>query len=69
MSHKNGCHNRAPLREEIRMQDGWSRYGGDAYRVAAMRTYPVPMTKECQYTKTELGKVDAGCDGCKWGLK
>ena len=67
MSHKNGCHNRAPLREEIRTQDGWNGYGS-AYRIAEMRTYPVPMTKECQYTKTELGKVDAGCDGCKWRL-
>lgn len=23
-------------------------------------------SRECEYTKTELGKVDERCNGCKW---
>jgi len=64
MTRKNGCHNRAPLRETVRTQDGWGEAGDT--RIPAMRTYPVPMTKDCQYTLSDLGKVDSGCDGCRW---
>lgn len=48
MTRKNGCWNRAPLRETVRTQDGWGEAGDT--RIPAMRTYPVPMTKDCQYT-------------------
>jgi hypothetical protein len=30
------------------------------------RTWPNVFTKDCQYRKTDLGKADPGCVGCKW---
>ena len=59
-----GCHNRQPLRDTALVQQGWARIG---YHVEARHTVSIPdeMTKECQYRKTELGKVDPKCGGCK----
>lgn len=56
-----GCHNRAPLLDRREVQDGWTPDGR-----RHMRTISDPMTKECQYTFTALGRVDPGCLGCKW---
>lgn len=56
-----GCHNRAPLRHEREVQDGWT---ADGRRV--LRVIPDPMTKDCQYTHTDLGQADPGCVGCRW---
>ena len=55
-----GCHNRAPLITWRQVQDGWN----DGRQV--MRVIPDPMTKDCQYTYTELGQADPKCAGCKW---
>ena len=34
-------------------------------RIPKLTSVPFRMAKDCQYTLTELGKVDARCDGCK----
>lgn len=47
-----GCHNRAPFRPAFFAQDG-----------TVVRHV---MTTACQYRKTELGKVDDRCAGCRW---
>ena len=26
----------------------------------------VDLAKDCQFTKTDLGKADSRCDGCRW---
>ena len=59
-----GCHNRKPLRTTALVQQGWARIG---YHVEARHTVSIPdeMTKDCQYRKTELGKVDPKCEGCR----
>lgn len=64
MEHKNGCYNRPALRTERIVQDGWTLSGWD-WKPIRIRIAD-PMTKDCQYTKTELGKVDKGCEGCAW---
>jgi hypothetical protein len=56
-----GCHNREPLRAERPVQNGWTPLGK-----RQMAIIPDPMTKDCQYTHTELGQVDPRCAGCRW---
>jgi hypothetical protein len=51
-----GCYNRAPLREEALVQDGWTKDGR-----RKMICIPVPMTKDCQFSK---GADDPRCAGC-----
>lgn len=60
-THLNGCHNRAPFRRANIVQDGW-RPNGNRNTI----TIANHMARDCQYTHTELGKLDKGCDGCKW---
>ena len=57
-----GCHNREPLAESLLVQDGWIW----KYREPKLKTIKVEMTKDCQYTLSDLGQRDAKCDGCKW---
>jgi len=57
----NGCHNREHHAQIVEVQDGWTRNGSRAMKFMANR-----MARDCQYTLTELGKVDKGCTGCKW---
>lgn len=52
----NGCHNRPPYRQVIRLHDHHGR------TVAAWQH---AMTTDCQYTKSELGQADQRCNGCK----
>lgn len=59
-----GCHNRKPLRDRRWVQDGWEVRGRS--REPKVITIPDPMTKDCQYTHTELGQADPKCAGCKW---
>ena len=59
-----GCHNRKPLAESLRVQDGWFDYEDDEgriYRVPRMITINNPMTKECQYSAAH---DDPRCTGC-----
>ena len=61
MSH--GCFNRAPLKSRVMVQDGWDQSGDT--RTPRMVIIPDPMTKTCNYTTTQLGQIDASCNGCK----
>lgn len=56
-----GCNGRDPLRSRREVQRGWTDDGR-----RHMQPIPDPMTKECQYTFTALGRVDPGCLGCEW---
>lgn len=60
----NGCFNRAPLQTRVIVQSGHFMDGVTRY--PRMVSIPDPMTKECQYTKNEIGRADKGCDGCVW---
>lgn len=60
---KNGCHNRAAYKTRVMVQDGW--YMDGYTRLPRMIEVPFKMSNDCQYTKTELGKADKRCDGCK----
>lgn len=59
-----GCHNRAPFRPRVMVQDGWWNDG--VARTGKITQVPFRMSEECQYTKTELGRADERCAGCKW---
>lgn len=62
-----GCYDRAPLNETVVVQDGWTSSGQAATtRLPKLVTLPNPLTKECQYTKSNMGKTDPKCVGCKW---
>ena len=60
----NGCHNHAPYKATF------GSFGLDTER-GQIVYFEVqnPNTKSCQYCKTELGKADKGCDGCKWRIE
>lgn len=61
----NGCHNRDPYKAHLMVQDGYHQ--NTAARIAKMKQIESFAHKsECQYTKSESGRNDAGCDGCKW---
>lgn len=65
-THLNGCHNRAPFKESMRVQDGLTDLRLPYAQVQRFVEKPFRMATDCQYTKTDLGKADKGCDGCKW---
>jgi hypothetical protein len=59
---RNGCYNREPLRDSVKVQAGWD----DCFvktRNPVMVHIPDPMSKDCQYSRTT---ADERCDGCKW---
>ena len=55
------CHNRGEFAPSVTVQDGWQNSW--ARRMVDM---PFRMSPYCEYTLTELGQKDKGCDGCKW---
>lgn len=57
-----GCHNRAPYKEHVVIRPELVVDGVTPIN----NTFPFRMSRDCQYTKTDLGRVDAGCHGCKW---
>ena len=59
-----GCHNRAPFKASIPVQDGW--YLDGYTRTPRMVAQPFRMEPQCQYTHTELGRADQRCSECKW---
>jgi hypothetical protein len=64
-----GCYNREPFRPHVHteaVEVMWSDKEPLPKPEVVMRSWPNVFTKDCQYTKTELGKVDPGCVGCKW---
>ena len=64
---KYGCHNRAAYRPAEAVQDG--NYLDGYTRTPRMIAVPHVMTTDCQFTHTELGKIDAKCAGCLWKHK
>ena len=64
----NGCFNRPPFKQERLVQDGWHEVRsprGYMTREPVMVTIPFRMSPDCEYSLTDLGKADSGCDGCK----
>lgn len=61
---KYGCNDRKPLKQTVTVQDGYTTT--KAARFDHMVTIPDPMTKDCQYTKTDLGQQDPKCFNCNW---
>jgi len=55
---KNGCHNRPPVQETLRVPDGWSASG---HRLT--KPMPFVMSRDCKHDKRD---TDPGCAGCKW---
>lgn len=68
MAHRalNACHNREPFKDTTVVQVGW-RWVSDGlstpYRLPVHHQIPVPMTKECQYSRRT---PDPKCAGCRW---
>ena len=58
-----GCHNHAPFVDMVHIKTQVVVESGQTMEVR--RSYPFVATRDCQYTKTELGQVDKGCAGCK----
>lgn len=58
-----GCHNRREYKAKLMVQDGWWIDGES--RVPKIRQIPFTMTRECQYTHTDLGQADDRCIGCR----
>lgn len=56
MSPHYGCHNRPPYIPVIELHD---------HHGALVSAWPHVMAKDCQFTHTDLGAVDARCVGCK----
>lgn len=64
----NGCHNREPYKPSMLVQVGCQEQPlnvENTTRIPLMALSPFRMATDCQYTLTELGAVDAGCDGCR----
>lgn len=66
-----GCHNRAPLKTEALVQTGWqsmplSMNEWTYTRAPVLAHVPDEMSKDCKYTRTDLGQNDARCAGCRW---
>lgn len=59
-----GCHNRPAFRAGYIVQSG--HYMSGRERVDKMDWVPHTMTKDCQYTLSDLGRKDKQCEGCKW---
>ena len=64
---KYGCHDRPPYKPSQPVQSGW--YADGYTKTPRMVPMPHVMTTDCQFTHTELGKIDAKCEGCKHKLK
>ena len=62
--HRNGCHDHKPYRVSMPVADGYFIDG--VTRISKMISVPFRQALTCQYTKTDLGKLDAGCSACKW---
>lgn len=54
------CHNRAPFAETYPAIDGYEN-AWLPHRVEI----PFVMSRECEFTKSEQGRVDPKCSGCK----
>ena len=55
-----GCFNRPPFVPVIELRD---------HHGALVSAWPHVMAKDCRYTHTDLGAMDARCEGCKHKAK
>ena len=55
-----GCYNRRDYEAVLDVRHGWTADG--RWLKASI---PFTMTRECQYTHSNLGQVDKGCIGCR----
>ena len=60
---KYGCFCRAPFQQVMPVQDGWNPNQHNS-RMPRMIPTPFRMAQTCQFSLTELGKVDPLCMGC-----
>jgi hypothetical protein len=65
-----GCYNHAPHKNtfqtvSVEAISTGGKPGGMTTDVVT-REWPNAFTRDCQYRKTDLGKADPGCVGCKW---
>lgn len=62
------CNNRKPFKEMIAVKDVefCEHAAFPTLGAPVIREIPFVMSRSCQYTASELGKVDRGCDGCAW---
>ena len=54
-----GCKDRAPFAKTLQVQAGWLMNGA-----RRMKEIDFRMSRECEFTKTELGRIDKQCAGC-----
>lgn len=67
-----GCHNRAPFKQTLVVQDGYHdmRDGhGNPCRVPKYKDIAFRNSEECSYTSTDLGQADPRCVGCSWRVE
>jgi len=57
----NGCFNRAPFKESMKVQDGWIDYCNS--RMPKMIDVPFRMSKDCEYQKHD--KYNAALTGAR----
>jgi len=60
MSTVYACHNRLPFTHSRLVQNGM-----DGHHRPMFKVVPIVGTRECQYTKTTLGKADIRCAAYK----
>lgn len=64
-----GCHNRAPFRDTVVVQQGWKSWraaDGPIERESVLVEIPFRMSRVCEFTKSALGQADKRCTGCSW---
>ena len=59
-----GCFNRPAFRAVLPVQDGW--FLDSDTRTPRMVPWVIRAEPDCQYTLSDLGRVDLGCTGCTW---
>lgn len=59
-THQHGCYNRKPFVQTVSSISGYVPEG------TQRPSWPNVMSKACEYTKTQLGRTDKSCAGCKW---
>ena len=63
----NGCHNRPPFIKSYIAQNGVFKdkiEHGNQWLKLSGKNVKVVTSKDCQYTKSNEGKIDPKCDGC-----
>ena len=71
MSETYSCHNRSKFIDSMDVQDGYQVEhiyigSGNKLMMPMFVTMPLTNTRNCQYTKSELGSKDRRCEDCKW---